>query len=305
MQRDEAASRRIAKNMIFAELFVKEISYASIITTSYPMLHELGSSGSFSGILIGAPKLTGVVGALISDWFSGWSLRSQILLAPLLRTLSTAVFVIVSIFPDAWTSANGAIWLLVGARLIEGLGSGIAAIAMRNVLVITSETEEEQDLAQADRVYYESIGMGFGPLVGSLLMYLALEYSGWQIYAAPSIMAFAFSLTLSIVALVVFPVEISPARRLSVSFSGGNADGQESRSFFAATLSCIFLIFLLQYCTSNLESAMAFIFETEYRWSAQDAGTIVSCTFLSCIPFRWLWQALTSTELSRIAFTGR
>jgi hypothetical protein len=50
---------------------------------------------------------------------------------------------------------------------------------------------------------------------------------------------------------------------------------------------------------------MAFIFETEYRWSAQDAGTIVSCTFLSCIPFRWLWQCLTSTELSRIVFTGR
>jgi hypothetical protein len=303
MQHDEAAKRRLVKNMIFAELFLKEFAYTSIISTSYPIVEQFNSGGGFfSGLLIGAPKFMGVIGALMSDWFSGWSLRSRILLSPLLRFLSTGLFAFVSMFPGAFSSVNIPLELLLGARLLDGLGSGIAAPAMRTVLVVTSETEDEQDKAQMDRVYYESFGMGCGPLVGSLLMDLLAFVSGTTTNAAPSIMACASSLAISMFIVGRFPVDIKPAERLSTIFKGRQAQG--GKNFFAPIMRCLFLLSLLNYCMSNLESGTAFILQEEYGWRAENVGILVSATFLTCIPFRWFSQYLISDELGRVAFIG-
>lgn len=194
--------------------------------------------------------------------------------------LGTAAFTLASVAcalaPDAA--------VLIGARLLQGLGGAIGSVAGRAMV-----TDVLQGRRRAQVIGYLSSINSVGPVAAPLLGGALLSFGTWR--SAFWVLA-AAGAVLWLLALTSFPETLPPARR-----SAGAGVGPSLRRMGTLLAIPRFSLYLATSCAATIGffayiATSAFVFQQEYGYS-QGLYTLVFATNASCM-------ILTTLVFSRV-----
>jgi hypothetical protein len=292
--------------------FSHQSMFTILIPVSYDLALALNRGAVYSGFLIGTCKLGTCLGSIVPWAYIRWNpefwrtkSQSFIVCGLLLELLGASVFAVLSIMvafnrEDPGYQSNFA-WqtiVLVIARLVHGIGSGIISNSARQQC-IHAIPAEEFPAKMLIRNMTCALATGMGPAFASLALMIALGTSGKHF---PS---FAFVPLV----MVVFPIigffgllMVDPIDKETDQCPSARDSPQVSESEVHSRKNVVIagLLFMGISClgVSALEAATALLLEESFGWSVQDIGVAIACCFATC-PLTYMdWRQLPSDLLS-------
>jgi len=303
------------QSLVVVDNFIRMLHFTSNITEAYSLAKDVGQGAVWSGLLISAAWALSFFGALAGWRFASISHRWQrqiLILTPWLSVVVNLVYAVGANPPDNFMSNTSRQNLLMTSRFIYGLGGSMQGMLLN---VAGARVTPKSCMVQLElyKQCARTLGIGGGPILSALCaclldkedtrgrsavpalviavvwatyavavsFFLADESLMNEMVAAKShddesfpttsenevvpLVAPPQSSDIAYDALRVLTPPVIDSRRLIIIF--GSLYGIE-RSFII----------------SALESATAFILETEFGWPTKKAGIAVGGTFLLALP---------------------
>ena len=268
-------------------------------TPAFPVVTtDLGTTASLVGLTLTAFFLGFALGQLIGGpWSDSRGRRTPIIVGGLICTVGAVA-----------CSVSPTIWLLVVARIVQGIGGGIAAATARAVIV---DVARGPQLAKVMSVM-QALG-GLAPMVAPVVGALVLTLTSWR-------MVFwtlaGFGLLMVVSASFFIPETLAPERRHAGGFRqsiGGIAEVVRIKPFLAYMLISTFSGFGMMAYVSN----SSYVLQVQkgmhaIPFSLFFAGTALTQVMLSIVnarlvgrvrPIRLIIIGLSSSAVAVLALT--
>ncbi|KAJ3443381.1 protein zinc induced facilitator-like [Anaeramoeba flamelloides] len=158
---------RVLLFAFFSELLLSFL-YICVVALLSEYAREIGSSGTFIGLIASAYSVT----ELFSNYFFGW-LSDKYGRAPILAICDLALALCTSI-----TGVVSNKWYLIIIRLITGLFSGILPVGQAACSDLAVDFEQN-NIYQSYIIISQGLGCVFGPLLVIILSLLNFEFRGF------------------------------------------------------------------------------------------------------------------------------
>jgi len=283
--------------------------FAIIIPGAFDLSSAVGEDAVYSGFLIGIMKFGVCLGCFV-PWLclnrdpGCWRTKSTLFLSCgfLLEILGASAYALVCLFitfgqaSDARVGNQSAV--LLCARLVHGIGSGIVSNTTRNQVAHLFPSSGRTSNVVWVMVAI-AMGMGLGPMFASGAVALTGLVAGASIptFASVAVVAVVFPVV-SLLSLLIAPsldlevdhiTEVSSETRLSVN---------EVSARGRIVIGCLVFEMIRGLSVSSLEAATALILEYRYHWSLQSIGLAVGGCFLFCPAWKVLLQQMAGHLVS-------
>jgi len=312
-QHAHADSER-AKSCIFLAQFVEAIAFTGIIVDSYQVCKALGASTAFSGLLVGLWSAGCTVGVLsmmmvLEAWPSAWRhLRRILLFCQSLDLVGASAYAAVLVYAlglqgdDGGGERTGAIYLLAGVRVVWGVGSGVVGHCGGVVITMITSDEDLPNQQQA-RMFWQSLGLGFGPMLAGTVIFLDQTKSNSGLPPLHHVGAVITVVQLLAMILVwaacpakleawVAPPSSTSETRPASSDSLASPLDHSPRTQLCFLFSCFLLNGLRAYAIASAEVGTSLLLEISFRWDRHLIGFMIGSAFLACIPLRGIYSSI-------------
>jgi hypothetical protein len=281
--------------------------FTIVILDSYRIAVSIGMGAVYSGWLIGSLGLGMFLGCAVAwvfmRWYPHiWRSPGKIFLAALcFNFIGQTVFATSIFLISSWKSpqqVHALECMLIVARIITGVGTGLLEIPSRHIITHTTPPSERPE--QMQRYFlWQTTGMGVGPLAAALAAVIFHFMSCSSAVAGFGVMATIAQIIplVALGSLMCLPSLESaedfdpPEAADAVEDPNGSIQSSE-RLVRYAVLSCA----LLHACgraffCSSLEAATSLLFEIEFQWDPRAIGLVTSFNFLCTILFKLIHDA--------------
>lgn len=307
------------QSLVVADNFLRMLHFTSNLTEAYSLARDVGQGAVLSGLLIGSAWGLAFLGALV-----GWQvakcghawIRFFVVLAPWFSVVVTLVYAFGANPPNGLMSNEMRVACLLTSRFVYGLGAIIQAVLLAVAGAKVTPAEEMVELEMYKQCA-RTLGIGGGPLLSALCAILLDETDVGGRSAVPALVlsvlwaAFGFAMALQ------FPRDADAMELIqslkeeaddSIGLSDhGDDDAPKSQKTETSPLMKgtmeegltarhqVVLFGALYgieraFIISALESATAFILETEFGYSTKNSGLAVGGTFIIALPVMLLFR---------------
>lgn len=144
-------------------------------------VNQVGLSATQVGLGLGSSAFSGILGRFLGGNFTDspqWGRRQTLLLSALISAFADVVLALIIDFPT-----------LVLGNLLMGLGSGLYWPATETVVADVTTLEQRNEAFALTRLA-DSLGLGFGVLLGGLLLQMGLNFRWLFVMDGLSFLAF-------------------------------------------------------------------------------------------------------------------
>jgi len=307
-------------------LFVTNLTFTVIVPTSYLVSRVAGHGATYSGVLIGIYQAGCCLGSFMMWCALQKSPNVWKSAKPLLVTASTfnviggVMYCAISVVAES--SANeeslGKIvapmpWLTVPlliSRLVDGFGTGIT-VQLGQVLIVHLIPSEQRPRWMANLQFASMLGIGFGPLLGSMIGCLNICRVPTQHLTAVGIGYVGFALSAFTLAVTRFPSDLGELQDFQPPEEVQTArPGQEDAPSAAAHLclqakledwdrhgrvmvvvGALLMALIRGFVVSGVEASASLLLEVKYHWETNTIGLAVGMCFLFCVPVKLLYNS--------------
>lgn len=308
----EAARWISVQRIVVVDNFLRMAHFTSNMTEAYSLAKEVGEDAVWSGLLISSAWGLAFVGALV-----GWRIAKMghtVVLAtvkavPRIIVFVTLIYVMGASPPEGWLTNDTRKYMLLGSRFAYGLVASMQAVLLSIDGARVTPASQMVDLEMYKQCA-RTLGIGGGPLLSALCSYFLLKVG--KDYATlrsstPAVLLMILWVMFSVQIRRHFPQDGKTMDDMhqakleadQVASTSTTTDWSIEENAPLRPLSdplrivdarrCVVVMGMLygverSFIVSALESATAFILETEFKYSSIRAGLSVGCTFLVALP---------------------
>jgi len=308
-EKPEDARWLSVQRVVVVDNFLRMAQFTSNMTEAYSLAKEVGEDAVWSGLLISSAWGLSFLGALI-----GWRMAKMghnlvfwtVKASPRIIVFITLLYVLGANPPEGWLTNETRKHMLLGSRFAYGLLASMQAVLFSINGARVTPASEMVDL-EIYKQCARTLGIGGGPLLSALCSYLLLQVSkdstGLR-SSLPAILMMMLWVLFSVTVLQHFPQDAAAmdamhrAKLEADQVATVNSEAGLEENMPVTVLEplrimdarrCVVVMGMLygierSFIVSALESATAFILETEFHYSSVAAGLAVGCTFLLAWP---------------------
>lgn len=209
-----------------------------------------------------------------------------------------------SIEPMPWITGP-----LIMSRIMDGCGTGIS-VQLGQVLIVHLIPSEQRPGWMATNQFASMLGIGFGPMIGSMVSFLNICHVPTQHLSAVSIGYLGFALSAFTLAATRFPSKLADAqdfqppdesKALPTPFNAAAKSHllqanleKQSRDLNRKTMvvvGALLMAFIRGFVISGLEASASLLLEVKYHWGTNMIGIAIGMCFLFCTHVKIFYNA--------------
>jgi len=182
----------------------------------------------------------------------------------------------------------GCAFLLIVARAVDGLGTGI--VVHFSLVSLTSMFSDEERVARAvDNSFAVLLGLGLGPLLASALVSCCAA-SGRL--CTIGIAYVGVTVAVFLICQVHFPKSLEQIEHYELTYSQQRVLPEKTYSRAALLCSGLACSCTRGFAISGLESGIAFLLQSHYDFDEEHIGLIIGVCFLILLPLRSIYGCI-------------